>query len=115
MDAERHRAHTGAANGLILENLAYLAGHHARLAIRIPLVPGVNDDETNLRATGEFVAALPGVHPVSILPYHHTGQAKYERLGRPYRPGTPGPPAGEAVLRSRAILEGYGLTVQVGG
>ena len=45
MDDAAHRAWTGTGNALILENLRALAGSAgARLWIRVPVVPGVNDD-----------------------------------------------------------------------
>jgi len=115
MDEGRHREHTGVSNRPVLENLAFLADHHLRVIVRFPLVAGVNDDEANVHATGRFVASLPEIRRVSILPYHHTARAKYERLGRPYRPGTDGPPSDAVVMRTRAILEEYGLGVTIGG
>ncbi|MBN2386851.1 MAG: glycyl-radical enzyme activating protein [Anaerolineales bacterium] len=80
IDAARHARFTGVSNQRILANLRRLAdlGHAVR--IRIPIIPGVNDDEENLGATGEFLAALTPVPPVELLPYHHIAAAKYAGL-----------------------------------
>lgn len=51
MDDERHRAATGASNRVILENLQKLTAIHRTVWIRIPVIPGVNDDDANLEAT----------------------------------------------------------------
>ena len=50
------------SNDVILENLQALAGVHPAIWIRVPVIPGVNDDEANIEATAAFVRSLPG-HP----------------------------------------------------
>jgi pyruvate formate lyase activating enzyme len=114
MDDEKHKEFTGASNRLILENLRRLAAVHRRLTARIPLVPGVNDDERNIRCTGEFLRGC-GVGQVSLLPYHNLGADKYGRLGRDYSLPDMLPPSEEIVQRAAAILSGLGLNVKVGG
>ena len=56
MDDDRHRKYTGVSNRLILSNLQRLSAGGAQVIVRIPLIPGVNDDEQNLTA----YAAIPG-------------------------------------------------------
>ena len=60
MDEERHEAFTGVHNRWILENLRL--GRGPELAPsphgRIPLIPGVNDDEENLRPPEQFPGRL---------------------------------------------------------
>ena len=48
MDSVRHREVTGVPNEVILENLKKLAEHGHKILVRIPLIPGINDDEENL-------------------------------------------------------------------
>ncbi|MBM4059703.1 MAG: glycyl-radical enzyme activating protein [Planctomycetes bacterium] len=81
LDEARHRAATGASNRRILDNLQALAAAGARLWIRVPIVPGTNDDAANLRETAAFLAPLRGIERVELLPYHPTGEAKFARLG----------------------------------
>ncbi len=83
MDEDRHRAYTGASNARILENLERLVAVHSNVVIRFPLIPGVNDDDENVRATGAYLASLR-LTRVDVLPYHRAGIAKYDRLQRPY-------------------------------
>ncbi len=45
LDPVTHRAETGVDNAGILANLKQLSGSGADIVIRIPLIPGVNDDE----------------------------------------------------------------------
>jgi pyruvate formate lyase activating enzyme len=79
MDEARHEAFTGVHNRWILENLRWAAARKSRdstqnanfsLTVRIPLIPGVNDDRENLSATADFLIGLERVPPVDLLPYH---------------------------------------------
>jgi pyruvate formate lyase activating enzyme len=115
MDDAGHRQFTGVPNGLILENLRRLAAHGHRIIVRVPLIPGVNDQAENLHRLGSFVAGLPGVTRVDLLPYHHTASVKYGRLNRDYDLAALCPPSKEDVARAQRVLEEYGLEVKTGG
>lgn len=82
MDSARHEAETGVANDQILANARLLDALGARMWVRVPLIPGINDDLENLAAIGRFVRDLRSVEAVQVLPYHRAGEAKIERLGR---------------------------------
>ena len=82
IDNARHLAETGVSNRLILENLRVLDRRGERIWLRLPLVPGINDDAEALAELKEFVATLRSVEALQILPYHRTGEAKLEGLGR---------------------------------
>jgi pyruvate formate lyase activating enzyme len=81
MDDARHRSATGVSNASILQNLRTLSDIHSRIWIRIPIIPGINDDPANLEATAEFLKPLPGIQQVDLLPYHPLGEAKSVRVG----------------------------------
>lgn len=115
MDPRRHRAATGAPNDLILENLRAICALGAAVWVRLPLIPGFNDDEENLRATAEFVRALPGRPPLSLLPYHPTAAAKYRRLGRPFPAEGLAAPAPDFLQRISTLLKSLGLDVALEG
>ncbi len=112
LDEERHRLFTGVSNRKILQNLAALVEARANVWIRIPLVPGVNDDPAHLQHVGRLLADLR-LSRVDVLPYHRAGTAKYPALGREYRLSGAAPvaEAGEAVR----ILSGFGLDAVAGG
>ena len=80
MDPLKHRLYTGVSNEKILSNLELLAQHGAQITIRIPIVPGINDDEENIERVGAFLERLPGIRRVHILPYHSVAQGKYRSL-----------------------------------
>ncbi|CAG0928604.1 Benzylsuccinate synthase activating enzyme [Thermoflexales bacterium] len=85
IDDERHREFTGVTNHSILRNLQDLSALGHSIVIRIPIVPGLNDDDEAIRQLAEFIAALPRRHPIDLLAYHHIAVDKYLRLGKPYR------------------------------
>jgi len=85
MDDNQHIKYTGVSNKLILNNLKLLDEMGEDIWIRFPLIPGINDDESNLLRMMDFLSNLVVSHPISILPYHKIGSHKYERYGINYR------------------------------
>lgn len=82
MDSERHKEGTGVENEMIIENAARVA-KVVRMWIRIPVIPGYNDDEENIRRVAEFASRI-GAEKVSLLGYHELGRVKYECLDKLY-------------------------------
>lgn len=82
MDPERHRSLTGVDNAPILDNLRRLDAAGARLWIRCPLVPGLNDSDADLTALRGFIAGLRRVERTDPLPYHPLGLEKYAAFGK---------------------------------
>jgi pyruvate formate lyase activating enzyme len=115
IDDARHRSLTGAGNGLLLANLEKLSRAGAPLAVRVPLVPGCTDGARDLQQAADFCAALPGRHPVHLLPYHRGHGGKLQRLGRQVPLPSTLPPAASAVEHARDIFQQRGLTVFIGG
>lgn len=115
MDRDRHRLFTGVSNVPILDNLRQLAERGAAVQVRLPLIPGVNDDVVNLRATGAFVAGLPGVDAIDLLPYHGAAAAKYRKLNLPYKGAHFAPAPPESLRGAMTILQQCGLAVRIGG
>ena len=115
MDPEVHRQVTGVDNRRILENIRLLAGDEWRgfPVVRIPIVPGVNDDETNIRATARWVREQ-GLEVINILPLHRLGESKYRQLGRTWRFGETPPPSQEAMRRIQRLVEAEGVVCYVG-
>ncbi|MCX7681715.1 MAG: glycyl-radical enzyme activating protein [Anaerolineae bacterium] len=111
MDDARHRQCTGVSNALILSNLQALSRCGHAIVIRIPLIPGINDDEDNLRQTGVFAAALPHLLRVDLLPYHSMSSDKYSRLDMTYPLPATRPPSAERVAEIAQMLREFGLEV----
>lgn len=115
IDPEKHRIHTGVDNARILSNLRELSESGAAIIVRIPLIPGVNDDSESIARAGEFIAGLPQKHPVDLLPFHRAAKAKYAKLGLGYRGEGLAPPPPERVAEAARRLSGFGLKVGTGG
>lgn len=75
-DSQKHKTLTGAENQQILENLYVLEEAGKRIYIRIPVIPGYNDDRENLEKTAELLADLRQVEEVALLGYHGLGLSK---------------------------------------
>lgn len=76
MDTKKHWQWTGVTNTLILENLEKLNRIHHALWIRIPIIPGVNNTQQEMKAMAQFISTLSGIKQVNLLPYHSTGVYK---------------------------------------
>jgi pyruvate formate lyase activating enzyme len=85
MDSARHKALTGVGNELILQNLARIGRRGKPIWVRIPLIPGYNDSEENLRRVAEFALPMDTVEKISLLPYNVVSGAKYQSIGEKYQ------------------------------
>jgi pyruvate formate lyase activating enzyme len=112
MNPEKHREGTGKTNELILEN-ARKAAAKRRLWVRVPVVPGYNDSEENLKETARFAKEI-GAAKVSLLPYHVWGASKFEKLGRKFTMGEVPAPTTEQIERYRQIVQAAGVMTAVG-
>jgi pyruvate formate lyase activating enzyme len=115
MNSDMHRLYTGVPNELILHNIEVLAKRGAAITIRIPLIEGVNSDEENIRSSGEFLATLPGIDHVDVLPYHDIAKGKYVKLDQKEKNVHFAPISDENVMRCTRILTDRNLNVRVGG
>jgi len=80
-DDRLHREHVGGSNRQIIENLKRLAECSVPIEIRIPVIPGFNDDPKSIDAIGALLSGLRGVVGVRLLPYHEA-RSKYGAIGR---------------------------------
>lgn len=86
IDPEKHRIYCGMDNAGILNNMRQIDANAdgIKFIVRMPLVPGVNDDAETLHRAGVFLASLKNLKGVQLLPYHRLGTDTYRKLGRPY-------------------------------
>jgi pyruvate formate lyase activating enzyme len=115
MDPEIHKKYTGISNEVILENLTSLSARGATICVRFPLIPGVNDDRSNVESTGAFLTKLNRVNRIEVLPYHNVMRSKYKRFGWGYRLGELPPPDPRHLQDIAALLRSFGLRVIIGG
>ncbi|HZJ83131.1 MAG TPA: glycyl-radical enzyme activating protein [Clostridia bacterium] len=76
-----HLEYTGKSNERIIENLKKLNKSGAKLNIRIPVIPDVNDGEEMGRIIS-FVRENISPIKINLLPYHRVGKDKASRLGK---------------------------------
>ena len=115
MDPVRHRSETGADNRLIFDNLRALSESDVEIWVRVPLIPGFNDDAANIEATGAFIEGLPRRHPVFVLPYHGIAAGKHSRLEENADRSGLQSPGAEAIGAVTKKLTRHNLDVTVGG
>jgi len=118
-DPERHIEYTGVPNDLILENLRGLHAWGAQIALRCPIIPGLNDHEDHFAGIAALARQMPNLERIELVPYHPLGRGKIERLGMAASHwategnggqaprGAPSQPPLTAVMPDRAILAGW--------
>jgi pyruvate formate lyase activating enzyme len=111
MDESRHQKYTSVSNKLILNNLQKLSEAGAHIVVRIPLIPGINDDYDNIDLCAETLAKLPVLEGLELMPYHNIGTAKYTALGMEYKLENLHRPDDEQVQRVEERLSSRGLAV----
>lgn len=115
MDDQKHRQFTGGSNKIVLENLKKLDKEGKEVIVRIPVIPGVNDDEKDIEEILELLRSLKNIHRLSLLPYHDLGKEKYKRFTLPKMIGDIQPPTAELIERIKKRLESSGCRVTIGG
>lgn len=108
---KQHLELTGVDNAIILTNLKKMDELGKRFSIRMPIIPGYNDSEKILQATGEYLQELKSNFIVFLLPYHAYGKSKYEKLDLAYKLGKIKNMDKEDLLPIKNKLEKYGLKV----
>ena len=114
IDSARHAKYTGVPNHRILENLRALLAAGQSLVVRVPIIPGINDTDSDILALRDFLATLP-LRRLELLPYHQTGAAKYRRLGWPYRLNELKPPTAARMHELAAVFAHTDRSVTIGG
>lgn len=102
MDNEIHQKHTGVNNTLILKNLVKLLRLGVPVWVRIPIIPGVNDNREEMEKIHELFSENGYPKKIELLPYHAMGEHKYAALGR--RPSVFELPVGEKIKELNEII-----------
>ena len=113
LDPARHQQLTGLDNTLILANLRRLAERGADIWLRMPILPGLNDDPQHIAAVSDLAREL-GIREVYLLPYHHLAMGKYEKLGLTYKLPDLAEPTEQQMEVLRQILSAKGLNAYAG-
>jgi pyruvate formate lyase activating enzyme len=116
MDDAAHTKGTGRSNRLILDNLSRLCKEdNKEIIVHVPLVPGFNDDEENIRKTAEFVKSLKTIKKIDLLPFNDLAAEKYTAMGLNWEYDKTKQQLPEHLKKLKEIVESYGLEVTLGG
>lgn len=94
-----------------LEFARYLASINKPAWIRFVLVPELTDAPHNVEGLANFVAQLPNVEKVEVLPFHQMGAYKWEQLGYDYALKDVSPPSQELITATIERFRQRGLQV----
>lgn len=81
-DSQKHKQYVGVGNELIFENLKKLFESNAKIWIRIPVIPEVNDSIEEMKKIKKFLDSCGTPEKVELLPYHAMGENKYCAIGK---------------------------------
>lgn len=109
-----HEGNTGVNNSRILENLIRIS-FLTKVIVRIPVIPGVNDNPDEIRSIAEFARLMSGVDTIHLLPYHTFGENKYSLLGRIYPMGDAQSHSENKIEGLKKIVESMGFHCHIGG
>ena len=102
-DSQKHKQYVGVSNELILENLKKLFERKAKLWIRIPIIPDVNDSIEEIQKIKDFLKTIGTAEKIELLPYHAMGENKYRAIGK--EPQIFKTPDAENMKRLKEILD----------
>jgi pyruvate formate lyase activating enzyme len=117
LDEAKHLEYTGVTNANILDNYRLLLGCGKDLMVRIPVIPGMNDDQNYMESLRNFImnSKTDSLKKINLLPFHKIGSSKYKRFNIPYRmEGTEPPERGKMQVLKEMFLE-TGIKVKIGG
>jgi pyruvate formate lyase activating enzyme len=117
LDPEKHLDQTGVSNELILKNLEMILDSGSEVMIRIPVIPGINDDASHLNAVIAYLNSLktPAIKMINLLPYHKAGLAKYRKFNRENTMEPVEQPSKERMKELKKLFSVTGLKVKIGG
>lgn len=85
-DPALHRRYTGVDQATIRRHAQMLAQGNTPFILRMPIIPGVNDNEAHFETAAELVRDAKALVRVDVLPYQRAAGAKYEMVGMTYSP-----------------------------
>ena len=86
-DPEAHLRYTGVEQRAIRRHAEMLVKGDTPFILRMPIIPGVNDTAEHFQTVAGLVKTAKALVRVDVLPYQKAAGAKYEMIGREYKPG----------------------------
>jgi pyruvate formate lyase activating enzyme len=117
LDDSKHLEFTGVSNIGIQENLKMIVRSGKNIMVRIPVIPGKNDDAENLAGVRELLAGMKceNLKKINLLPFHRIGASKYKKFNLPYRMNDTEQPSPERMRELKKFFAETGIKVKIGG
>jgi len=112
IDPNKHREFTGSINNQILDNLHLLVKENKEIWIRIPLIPGFNDDPEDIHDFAVELQQMDRISKIQMIPYHKYGVGKYDSLGLKYELNKLNPPTEERIKQIVDLFLEDGITIE---
>lgn len=78
----KHKKYVGAGNKIIIDNLSVLDKVGAKVVLRCPIIPDINDTEEHFEAIARLSNEHKCIIHIEFMPYHPLGISKSEQIGR---------------------------------
>jgi len=111
-DDATHRKVTKVSVKPTLDFAERLCANNKAVWLRFVLVPGLTDDEQNLRDLAAYVAKMPNIERIDILPFHKMGEYKWQELGLEYQLKDTPEPTAEQVSFAKQIFMQAGIAAE---
>jgi pyruvate formate lyase activating enzyme len=117
LDEKKHLEFAGVSNIGILNNYRYLINSGKDVMVRIPVIPGINDDDDQMERLQQFIITTKtsSLKKINLLPYHKIGSSKYKRFNIPNLMESVKPPVKEEMQKLKEFFSETGIKVKIGG
>ena len=117
LDNDKHEKYTSVSNTLIINNFKLILDSGRDIMVRIPVIPGYNDDDSHLEKLRSFLVKnkADNLRKICLLPYHRIGSSKYKRLNIPDRMKGVEPPSAARMNELKDFFSATGIKVKIGG
>jgi pyruvate formate lyase activating enzyme len=117
LDKKKHKLYTGVSSSLVLDNFRIILDAGNDIVVRIPIIPGFNDDEESLGAIKSLLAESmrSNLVRISLLPYHKIGVSKYKKFSMEYRMNGVNQPSKQRMNELKLLFDDTGIPVRIGG
>lgn len=82
MNSYIHKEVTGVHNEIIINNLYEIDRLGKSIILRLPIIPGINDNKEHFQKLGKLADDLKNVLYLEVLPYHPLGLSKAQLLDK---------------------------------
>jgi len=117
LENSKHIEYTGVSNIGILDNLKMIFESGKEVIVRIPVIPGKNDNKEHLDELRNLLSSFKkhNLKKVNLLPFHRTGASKYKRFDLPYRMNDTEKPSSERMNELKKFFSETGIKIKIGG